>query len=301
MDASLMKVALIVVGVIAICLALAWLLTLGNPRRNRWFGALFCNKTAIAQPEPTDEQHRTAEETYWRQSVKEQRKLTWFTVIASVVGIGGLIVLWRTLALNRRQLDLSARPWVSIRVSTFGPSVPDTGNNGVGIPLEFDLANHGHSVAEQVQVIEDVYPVTPPRHRDNPVPEQQALCQPYRTKQTASKFARLFPLGYESFPLFPEETVSRRIILMLPHEQIENTRHWWQSRPGFPMPVPPEFLDLWLIGCVNYTYPLAVPNYHQTGFIYNVLARRDGGAGEIDPSKPSALALIDFIYGFYAD
>jgi len=97
MSTSLISVSLIICGIIFGCIAIAWLISSDYPKQDiqhiqqdhetadgtgypstepyqvsHWLRMCLRGQPIIAQPDPSDEQHRAAEQMYWRESLRKQ-------------------------------------------------------------------------------------------------------------------------------------------------------------------------------------------------------------------------------------
>jgi hypothetical protein len=150
MDTSFINVSLIVIGAHAVCAAIAWLMTLCSnqgPRHDaenhasttdssdhpttisqricNWFGIAQRSESLIAQPKPTDEQHRANEEVYWQESLRRQHQSNHITIVAAGVSVAGLVILFGTLLGTCKQAYVMSesfqvdqhRTWWSIKLN----------------------------------------------------------------------------------------------------------------------------------------------------------------------------------------
>lgn len=59
--------------------------------------------SAKIQPSTSEEQHRAAEQDYWRRQLRLAKWMNWITGVAAIVGLGGLFVIWETLRVTQEQ------------------------------------------------------------------------------------------------------------------------------------------------------------------------------------------------------
>jgi hypothetical protein len=167
----------------------------------------------------------------------------------------------------QKQLELSERAWVSIEVSTLGP-ITETSESGGGIqiPLQFLLTDQGTGVAENVSVRSEVLPIEMGMTDAATIGEQHKLCDPLR--------GGYVPYNLEAVTIFPSRTWVTGAYEIVGWNVIAEALRQFEQL----FRLPPESktdqtqINPVLIGCVNYTYSLAKPRYHQTGFIYDIEA-----------------------------
>jgi hypothetical protein len=182
----------------------------------------------------------------------------------------------------QKQLALSERAWVSVQASMFGSIWPDA--NGLNFPLRFVMINHGPSVALRVRLKVKIYVQEP---NQDPLKDEVDTCNK-------------IPAFVET-PFFPTESRTEQANWGFGNDQIDKVR---RGRPSYLQRG--MFLNPWLIGCVAYTYLLAEPKDHATGFSFNIEAshpEHPGFAFAIDPTQttPGFLREETFGGGFFAD
>ena len=91
---------------------------------------------------------------------------------------------------------------------------------------------------------------------------------------------------------------------MIGKDEIEKTRQWFEK--SFKTREQKAPLTPMIVGCVDYTYSVALPAHRQTGFMYTINGYHPdhpNGAFVIDPTKKTSAFLNEFGLGigFFAN
>jgi hypothetical protein len=270
----------------------------------RWFRYFRRNKTVIAQPATTDEEHRAAERDYWRRSLRKQRNLNIITFLAAVAGLSGIWVLWGTLKATKDQasaaktqtqtaqqeFELSERPWVSADPIQFSDLTFD--KTAGHFTIRFLLKNTGHSPAAHTHIEAQLIPIKFDQIFKEPLERQKQLCDAARNRTTSSEFA--------AFTLFPSGQTMKDAGMSMAQADIANAEFRPPNTKERPFIVPV------IVGCVDYQFEFK-SGHHQTRFLYE-LYRFEGknrAWGRIYPGQNlpvSKLIFEPFAFGgSYAD
>jgi len=164
----------------------------------------------------------------------------------------------------------------------FGSISPDV--NGLTFPAQFVMHNHGNTAALNVRIKAKI---------SLPQPHYDPLAEELKTCNQA--------VGSGGPALFPTQDRIERISWGLGKDEIDKARR--QLPSGFKSGM---FLAPMLIGCVAYTYQLALPQNHATGFIYDIAGYHREHPQvwfAIDPTKTTLGVLSDIVFseGFFAN
>lgn len=257
-----------------------------------WFRVFHPREPVIAQPEPTEGQHRQREEEFWRCAIRKQRNLNRLTFIGAAAAIAAFAVLWLQLRDTRSQLEVSERPWLSVDPIRFSNLSFD--KNGGHFAVKFLITNVGHSPATHVQLEVKLIATTFNESGvfKEPAAEQKRLCDDARTpKRELSDFL--------AFVLFPEQKTTRDVGMSISPADITHAESLLQGavRPS---------IFLTVAGCVDYQFAFEA-GHHQTGFLYTLSRRGPENASSLvyvgDTLKPENLLFDPYAFGnvFYAD
>jgi hypothetical protein len=192
-----------------------------------------------------------------------------------------------TIALTKRNIELSERPWLSADLRIIDPLKFDESSGNGSLGVEVSLKNMGRSIATNARVIEYLTAdmVTP----RNVGPTEDTACGPLRTENSLHLGNVLFPS--ESMRLTDKIYIRKADIDAAVKRVTALGQGVWNGRimPG-------------LITCIDYTFPSS-PTHHQTRYFSMVGERVDdfSQTGAIFPTGVYKVQLWRFFYGQYAD
>jgi hypothetical protein len=258
-----------------------------------WLRKPHRRKTVLAKQEPSESQHRQAEQEYWTRALRKQRNLNLFTFLGVIAAGAAFIILWLTLSETRLQTEQSNRPWVKIDpIQHSGLTVNKDGSEQFS--MIFAMTNTGHSPSTHVHLEAQLFAISLAQSFTEPVKEQKIICDRLRNSTNQSEFS--------PFTLFPDQTTTRNTGMSISQSDLMKasvTITKGDPRRAF-MPI--------VVGCVDYQFTFE-GGHHQTGFAYD-LVRLDPnytGAPFIVYAEqvlaPDRLQLDPFPFGdlFYAD
>jgi hypothetical protein len=184
-----------------------------------------------------------------------------------------------TLQTSVHQLEVTDRPWLGVELRIPQPPRVTTPND-IAFFVEFDVHNHGRSVATAISVAWTAYP----QEQSHAVFTEPLT----RQQETCSREDRV--RGIE-FLLFPDQRHTVIGSVTFQRDVLEQVVEKAPPRPGSGI----GFFAI--VGCVNYTYPTATARHH-TGFMYMLSRRGPGGLPYlIDPAWLFAnpLTLADWM------
>ncbi len=183
---------------------------------------------------------------------------TAFTFLLMLAGVGGVILAIRTVRAIEREMELSHRPWVSIRPEVISPLTIE--GNQFYLTIRFHFGNVGNSPAMKTMLVATIDPSWDGEQVD--ANWRSYYDQP--NKPIASKIG---------FTLFPGASSHQDIGLSIGIDA-------GPSR----IPEAPNLRNLTIMGRVEYEFSFA-KGEHKTPFIYDL--RR------LQPGQPDALFLVD--------
>jgi len=266
--------------------------------------------SAELQPPPPPPQHKPP----W------QKKRDWFDYVkfgAEIIGLGVLIAYTTFAALQwcemkkatkatqtaaqaaadsvkttQKQLELSARPWITFRLGVTGPFEFD-GKGTAHLKLRITVKNIGHSIAQGINVQAEMFPYSFKQSEFfQPIDRQKKLCDPMR---------RDVPDEHTpGVTLFPDEEFTQNLGPTISKKEIDGTI--------LPFPnTSDRYIAPMLIGCIDYRFSFAT-EHHQSGFIYNVYRHNPadpfhGYSIQVNKTLPiSRIRLENYFFGGnYAD
>jgi len=193
---------------------------------------------------------------------------------------------------TRKQLEISARPWVTFRLLVTGPfEFDDKGT--AHLKLRITVKNIGHSIARDINIQAEMFPYSFKQTEFfQPVDRQKKLCEPLR-KAAVDEHS-------PGVTLFPEEEFTQNLGPTISMKEIDSAILPTRQPPG-------RYIEPMLIGCIDYRYSFA-PEHHQTGFIYNIYRINSadpfhGYAIQVNKTLPiSGFRLESYFFGGnYAD
>jgi hypothetical protein len=190
----------------------------------------------------------------------------------------------------QRTLIAAQRAWLSVEASVGAPLVFD--QNGATTSIAFKIKNVGNSPA--THVTPHVWLGVMKEGGPFPLQEQTPRCGEVRQEP--------FGLGFALFPeqIFPEvQGVGRASWgVNISREEIDKGRRVSADR---------KHIALFVVGCVDYTFPTDPERHHQTGFIFDFMRFIEGVPVQINPDEGNIpaenLRLVDSPLGMgrYAD
>jgi hypothetical protein len=162
-----------------------------------------------------------------------------------------------------RTLIASQRAWLRVNVSaTNQPITLD--QNGASTVVSFMIINVGNTPA--INITCNAWLLALYERGPSPIQEQLRLCAEIRSKP--------FYTGFTLFPgeRFPESSGHASFGIGLNLSQDEVNKAIASNQSGI--------IALYVVGCVDYTFPADENTHHQTGFIYRI--RKVGG----EPIRP---------------
>ena len=262
-----------------------------------WFRIFHRRKSIIAKPEPSEGQHRQAEQDFWRRALAKQRNLNIFTCLGVLAAAAAFVVLKQTLnesktasnysqiqasaaasqaQIAQREFELSERPWVyAENIELIDGLTYDI--NGARITLRFWLKNVGHSPAIGTWVNVEPLPVI-----SDLVIEQKRYCDQFRTYK-----ADPHAIGDT---IFPDQVKIQTQTITIGRKDLDTLIETWtktirKSNPHvkkFVIPFTPA-----VVGCVDYRFPFA-SGHHQTPIILQlsgVNSKYPNGMFVLEPYK----------------
>jgi hypothetical protein len=177
----------------------------------------------------------------------------------------------------RQALIATQRAWVRPKASVTGPLIFD--QNGASTSIGFEITNIGSSPA--LAVTPHAWLMALTSAGPYPFQEMQRKCNAIREVG--------FGLGYTLFPgeNFPSDKGfgAWSLGINISREDIER---------ALPASADGKYVSLYVIGCIDYTFPTDPNVHHQTGFIYGLTKRGSTPISPDDGQIPAAnLMLID--------
>jgi hypothetical protein len=156
------------------------------------------------------------------------------------------------LAVMRKQVEITDRPWLAVDVAPVGPLVFIDG--GVSLPVRFTVKNVGRSVATRAMIISELYIPKLEGEIDKIVIEQR------------KKLCEKLNLSFGTHTIFPNDTVMQDVTFNMNRQAVESVRFKYVDGDRV---VSTDFLSIYIIGCVDYQFS-DQSTHHQTGFIYEI-------------------------------
>jgi hypothetical protein len=158
----------------------------------------------------------------------------------------------------RDQLITTQRAWVRIDKIGFDGGLA-INMNGAVVFISCKITNVGNSPA--INVRHHIWLFVLKSSGPTPWQEQQRRCDEIRNQP----FDQTFVPG---FTLFPGETFPRNIG---DNWSLQTNASREDIEKGAAMSVDKKHIVLFVIGCIDYTFPTDATTHHQTGFIFEVL------------------------------
>ncbi len=154
-----------------------------------------------------------------------------------------------------KTLIASQRAWIRIDQIGFGGGGLAIDANGASVSVSFRITNIGNSPA--INITPHAWLIVLRNGALSPLQEQQRRCGEIRHNP--------FSLG---FTLFPGESFPDTIGLGGWSLGVNATRV--EIEEGATLSVKKNQLMLFIVGCIDYTFPTDASMHHQTGFIYEL-------------------------------
>ena len=195
--------------------------------------------------------------------------LVLFTMVLAAVGVGqlGLYLRAETVAeesadaakesaeVANRTLIASQRAWIRIDQIGFGGGGLAIDNNGASVSISFTITNTGNTPA--INVTPHAWLVVLKSGGPFPWQVQQNRCREIRSQA--------FSPG---FTLFPGESFPRNIGIGSWSLGTNASRD--EVEAGAAASADKKHMLLYVVGCIDYTFPTDAATHHQTGFILEV-------------------------------